>query len=162
MTERHGVPRRVEYTPRHHSKALGRPIELDDIEELSLQEMEDLYYEVGAELSSIGGRMKAAQALRLETGRRMPGEEWAWLVARRGVLAPLHQRLAAVKARINRAERQEIHERRAAGGPTFEAVFKDVVYSEANPVDYQRWVLQTEIRLKAEAERLRKQKRPGS
>lgn len=137
--------------PRVFSSAtLGTDVNLVSAAKVHSDDLEDLWLEVGAAVSDVNTRIRTSSSEARATGRHLPPHEWAELQTRRSFLAALHQQLQVRIGRQKRLERQERGEawlrERAEVAHSLEFHFQQVVRQEASPVDYQRWVLQAEVR----------------
>lgn len=143
------------------SRILGQDLTSDTAYDISADDLDDVSAEVGTALCAINARIKTACGVARSTGRHMPAAKWADMQAHRSFLAALHQQLLTMRGRRTRQERDERiatqEQDNSKRLPDLTHYFQQVVRNEARPVDYQRWVLQAEMRRTADANRERKQ-----
>ena len=129
------------------SRNLGHEVSLETLDQLHPDDADDLIGEVGAELSKVNAQIK----LRNRDASGRLSDELIDLRTRRATLAAMHQQLLTGRSRRNREQKQQRQQRyETTVEVTLAHHFIQVVRSEANYVDYQRWILQAEIRQKAE------------
>lgn len=147
----------METTPRCHlSKALGHAIDADNLDQISPDEIPSVTAEVGWALSAINLRIKAAAAAASRNEQAPLVDELAELQEQRCFLAGLHQLLLQLRGHYRR---QETERQQAAAAERTSSIrdlshyFQQVVRNESRPADYQRWVLQAEMRQNADLNR---------
>ena len=154
---RFALTRTVGQPPVFRSAALGLDITLESIADVYPDDLEDLAAEIGAALSEVNASIRVASSEARTTGIHLPRQQWADLQARRGALAALHQKALVRVNQQKKVQKQQRHEEHLRGHSSFDHHFRQVVRNEANPVDYQRWVLQAEARRAAEIARARQE-----
>ena len=132
------------------SKLLGRHItQPDELHEVADEDIEELSAEIGACLVGINTKLKHVRRNAFTHNNFIPAAEMQQLEDDRAQLAILHQATLRIKAALRKqeeAEKQEAHDRREASVKPFSYYFQQVVRNEADKTDYQRWVLQAEMR----------------
>jgi Asp-tRNA(Asn)/Glu-tRNA(Gln) amidotransferase B subunit len=143
----------------HYSRVLGRNITPDTVDSIDPDDLEDVVVEVGQSLSAANAYIRTAGTEARSTGRYLPAPQWAELQNRRTFLAALHQKLLTKRSRLSRQEREQreaaAQAAKASAVPDLSHYFQQVVRNESRPADYQRWVLQAEMRRSADLTRIR-------
>jgi len=135
---------------RMFSKVLNREITAEDGDSIDIDDAKDVANEVVNNLRAINAKldMYKGKAYRKESVKKIQ-RDWDYAIFVRKDLAELHQTLLKRISAANRREKELEAKRRQEEVKTFADYFKDVVRCEADRVDYQRWVLQAEMRYKA-------------
>ena len=141
--------------PAFVSKTLGHEVTLKSVADLHPDDLRDVAAEIGAAISEVNASIRIASSEAHRTGIHLCRIQWAELQASRGALGALHQKVLARVAQQNRQEKQRRHEAQLQAQESLAQYFQQVVRNEANPVDYQRWVLQAETRRAADLARAR-------
>jgi hypothetical protein len=139
---------------------LGYNISVDSVDQVPDDDLSDVCDEVAAALRDANRNIATASSLARDHGRPVPAGRWVELKGRRLDLAGLHQLLLARRGRYREEQKRRNQQARQAEQtwlPELPVFFQQVVRNEARPVDYQRWILQAEMRRNAEAVRHRKQ-----
>jgi len=142
------------------SKVLNREITAEDGDSIDIDDAQDVANEVVNNLRAINAKldMYKGKAYRKESVKKIQ-RDWDYAIFVRKDLAELHQTLLKRISAANKRER-ELEARRRQEGKTFADYFKDVVRCEADRVDYQRWILQAEMRYNAGQFELAKNQAP--
>jgi hypothetical protein len=137
------------------SRVLGFDLTTTNLDDVSSDDLDEVTAEVGVALTAVNARIKAAGGTARATGHHLVSTEWSALQIRRGFLAALHQPLLAKRGQRRRDEQLASQQEQAKTQrlPDLSHYFQQVVRNEAQPVDYQRWVLQAEMRRAADATR---------
>jgi 2-phospho-L-lactate guanylyltransferase (CobY/MobA/RfbA family) len=130
------------------SKVLNRDITAADGDSIDIDDAQDVADEVGSNLIRLNAKLKIVGNRARRQAEEKTLKEWEILTNVRADLAALHQTLLKRISAANKRER-ELEAKRRQEGKTFADYFKDVVRCEADRVDYQRWILQAEMRYKA-------------
>ena len=135
------------------SKILNRNISAESGVTIDIDDAQDVANEVGHNLTKVNARLKILGSRARSQGRESTQKEWEYLTNIRADLAALHQTLLKRISSANKTEKN-LRAQQEQESRTFADYFKDVVRSEASCVDYQRWILQAEIRYNANQPRL--------
>lgn len=160
-----GLEAHQHFAMEHQSKALGRSVSVEDVDEIDPDDIRDLASEVGWALTAINGRIKSANIALHSEESALTAAEVDQLYQRRSFLAGLHQRLLQRRSQNKRQEeerRRASESEQASDVPDLPHYFQQVVRNECRAVDYQRWILQAEIRRSADMRRNRQDRRSGA
>lgn len=133
------------------SKILNRNISAKDGATIDIEDALDVANEVGYNLTKVNAKLKILSSRAKIQGRHSTQEQWENFTNIRSDLAALHQTLLMRISAANNAEKNA--RAKQEEGQTFADHFKQVVRNEANPVDYQRWIIQAEMRYNADRAR---------
>lgn len=137
-----------------YSKALGRSIDLSDVPQIEPDEVEIVCDEAAHSLTKLNAKIKSYGGRARATGQYLSPQDWQKLNHDRADAAALHQALLSRRRKIRLAEEEERKQRNEASIlPTLSDHFMQVVRNEASPSDYQRWILQAELRRSVDIQR---------
>lgn len=129
------------------SKVLGHAITLDSLDDIPKDDLVDVSAEVATALRELNLEVKRLGGLARSRKQYLHPQDWTDIHSRRAYLADLHQKLLRLGKQHRIAENQRQQQARDASlAPDLSDFFQQVVRSEANRTDYQRWILQAEIR----------------
>ena len=135
------------------SKILNCNISAEAGASIDIEDAQDVANEVGHNLIKVNSKLKILGSRAQSQGRESTQKEWEYLTNIRADFAALHQTLLK-RISSNKRTEKNLRVQQEQENKTFADYFKDVVRSEANRVDYQRWILQAEIRYNANQSQL--------
>ena len=136
------------------SKYLSRSIDISDVSSIDPEDVAAVCDEAACCLSKLNANLRSFSSQARATGKYLSPQDWQRLNLERADAAALHQSLLSRRRQIRILE-EEARRSHADDSPVPDAAvfFMQVVRNEAKPADYQRWILQAELRRSAEIRR---------